>query len=89
MPYISVFHRQMEASEAILSQVVLAPFTGRCWCTASRGTPRMMWMPNFSPMLWIFSAMGPKPLPPAAEGNRSTAGSWRPYSSKVSQAKGT
>ena len=29
----------MEASEAILSQVVSAPFTGRCWCTASRGTP--------------------------------------------------
>ena len=48
----------------------------------------MMWIPNFSPRLWTYSASGPKPLPPAEEGKRSGSGVSRAYSSRLSSPKG-
>jgi hypothetical protein len=46
----------------------------------------MMWMPNFKPRAWTRAARGANPAPPAADGNRFSAGTSREY---ASVARGT
>src|SRR5438045_3238097 len=46
----------------------------------------MMWMPKPSPMAWILSASGLKPLLPVADGYLLVAGRGRPVAEKVSGA---
>ena len=85
---MSGFQRHTEEGSAARSAVRAVPLIFPWAWAAARGMPRMMWMPNFSPRPWTYSARGAKPLPPAEEGKRSGSGRRREYSSISSTPKG-
>ena len=80
-PYMSGFHEQTLEVSAMSAARYDVPRIGRLRLTASRGIPRIRWMPNFKPIAWTSAASGPKPRPPVLDGKRFTAGISRPYPS--------
>ena len=63
-------HAQASLVLAASAAVYVDPAMGLFAETLFRGTPRMMWMPNWRPRAWILSARGLNPSVPVAEGNR-------------------
>ena len=83
---MSGFHSQTLPKSATASAVVVVPRIGVRRAAASRGMPRMVWMPNFNPSACTASASGRKPAPSTELGNRPGSGMSRPCSSSCSGA---